>query len=53
MVRDENEESGWRKVADPPAPASKETTTAADGPADVLVGGDEVEMEGEEAGETA
>ncbi|KAI8355477.1 trypsin-like cysteine/serine peptidase domain-containing protein [Mortierella sp. GBAus27b] len=53
MVRDENEESGWRKVADPPAPASKETTTPADGPADVVVGGDEVEMEGEDAGEAA
>lgn len=60
MVRDDKEESGWRKVADPPAPASKEVATAEDDPAATLVGedpaatlvgGDEVDME--DAGEAA
>lgn len=53
MVRDDKEESGWRKVADSPAPASKEIATAGDGPEPVLVGGDEVDMDGEDVGEAA
>jgi hypothetical protein len=60
MVRDDKEESGWRKVADPLAPALKEVATAeddpaatlvGDDPAATLVGGDEVDME--DAGEAA
>ncbi|KAF9350718.1 hypothetical protein BGX26_011160 [Mortierella sp. AD094] len=56
MIRDDNEESGWRKVADPPTTeTSKDKVPGVEGgeaPAAVIVDGDEVDME-EDNGEIA
>lgn len=43
MVRDDNEESGWRKVVDP-SPTS-EAKANEDGPVTVIVDGDEGDMD--------
>ncbi|KAI1317355.1 hypothetical protein EDD11_008535 [Mortierella claussenii] len=48
MVRDDNEESGWRKVADTSLLESKDDEALAvltDGPAAIVVDADEVDME--------
>ncbi|KAF9161882.1 hypothetical protein BGX20_001950 [Mortierella sp. AD010] len=56
MIRDDSEESGWRKVADPPVTeTSKDKIPVVEGgeaPAAVIVDGDEVDME-EDNGEIA
>lgn len=48
MVRDDNEESGWRKVADTSAPI--DASANEDGPVAVIVDGDEVDMDEEVGG---
>lgn len=56
MVRDDNEESGWRKVVDAPAvtAANGESSTTAEEDMDetvaVNVDGEEVDMEDDNAG---
>ncbi|KAF8986080.1 hypothetical protein BGZ46_009877 [Entomortierella lignicola] len=55
MVRDDNEESGWRKVADPQSPESskdKNPVVLGEVAAAVIVDGDEVDQE-EDNGEIA
>lgn len=51
MVRDDNEESGWRKVADSPGSsglgADGTPTGAADGTVAVTDDGEEADMDGE------
>ncbi|KAF9431673.1 hypothetical protein BGZ76_011850 [Entomortierella beljakovae] len=51
MVKDDNEESGWRKVADPPL-NDKTMSSQGDVPA-LLVDGDEVDMEEDVNGDMA
>lgn len=48
MVRDDNEESGWRKVADTSAPTDAKANE--DGPVAVTVDGDEGDMDEEVGG---
>lgn len=56
MVRDDNEESGWRKVVDAPAvcAANGESSTTVEEDMDetvaVIVDGEEVDMEDDNAG---